>query len=441
VTDILDELSWRGLLAQSTDPEALRAELARGPVSVYCGFDPTGASLHVGNLVPLLILRRFQLAGHRPIALAGGATGMIGDPSGRSSERVLQTLEVIADNVRRITGQLSRFLDFAPGPVAARLANNLDWLAPLSAIDFLRDVGKHFPVNGMLGKESVRTRLEAGGLSYTEFSYMILQSYDFLELFRRDGCVLQVGGSDQWGNITAGIDLIRRVEGAPAHGLTVPLVTSATGEKFGKSTGGGSLWLDAELTSPYAFYQYWINTDDRDVEHYLKMLTFLDREQIDEIVTRSGEKPHLRIGQRRLAQELTTLVHGEQETSAVEAASAALFGNQRSALAQLDERTLGSALLEAPHTEVDVSAEPTLADLLVATSLCRSKGDVRRTVAEGGIYLNNTRVVDAESPVPADAWLHDRFLVLRRGKRSLAGVVRAGGEAAGPAHTAGSAAS
>src|SRR6195952_6157507 len=263
---------------------------------------------------------------------------MIGDPSGRASERVLQTLDVIGENVQQISGQLARFLDFGEGPTGAKLTDNLDWLAPMSAIDFLRDVGKHFPINTMLAKDSVRSRLDAGGLSYTEFSYMLLQSFDFLELFRREGCVLQVGGSDQWGNITAGIDLIRRVEGSPAHGLTVPLVTSATGEKFGKSTGGGSLWLDPALTSPYAFYQYWINTDDRDVEQYLKKLTFLDREEIQAVVAQGEERPQARIGQRRLAQELTTLVHGQAETDAVEAASTALFSRDGD-LAALDERT------------------------------------------------------------------------------------------------------
>jgi tyrosyl-tRNA synthetase len=426
VTDILDELAWRGLIAQSTDLDALRAELSRGPVSVYCGFDPTAASLHVGNLVPLLVLRRFQLAGHRPIALAGGATGMIGDPSGRSTERVLQTLEVIAENVRRIAGQLARFLDFDEGPTRARSANNLDWLAPMSAIDFLRDLGKHFPVNQMLAKDSVRTRLEAGGLSYTEFSYMLLQSFDFLELFRRDGCRLQVGGSDQWGNITAGIDLIRRVAGEPAHGLTVPLVTSAAGEKFGKSTGGGSLWLDEALTTPYAFYQYWINTDDRDVEQYLKMLTFLGREQIDAVVAESRERPHLRAAQRALAREMTTLVHGAEETVAVETASAALFGGNRpEALAELDERTLGAALAEIPHATVDIGASPPLVDLLTTTGLCKSRSDARRTVAEGGVYLNNARIDDIDVPPASEAWLHGRFVVLRRGRRSVAGVVRA----------------
>lgn len=422
MTDILDELAWRGLIAQSTDADALRDELSRGPVSVYCGFDPTATSLHVGNLVPLLILRRFQLAGHRPIALAGGATGMIGDPSGRSSERVLQTSEVIADNVRHISGQLQRFLDFDEGPSAARLANNLDWLAPMSAIDFLRDLGKHFPVNQMLAKESVRARLEAGGLSFTEFSYMLLQSFDFLELFRREDCRLQVGGSDQWGNITAGIDLIRRVTGQSAHGLTVPLVTSATGEKFGKSTGGGSLWLDPALTTPYAFYQYWINTDDRDVEQYLKMLTFLDREQIAAVVAESLEKPQLRAGQRTLARELTTLVHGGSETAAVEAASAALFG--RGELAELDERTLGSALTETPHVEVPSGGVTTAAELLTATGLCTSRSEARRAVTQGGVYLNNVRVEDAEAPVDPASWLHGRYLVVRRGKRSVAGAIR-----------------
>jgi tyrosyl-tRNA synthetase len=378
--------------------------------------------LHVGHLVPLLILRRFQLAGHRPIALAGGATGMIGDPSGRASERVLQTMEVIGENVRHISGQLARFLDFEPGPAAAVLANNLDWLAPMSAIQFLRDLGKHFPVNGMLGKESVRTRLEAGGLSYTEFSYMLLQSYDFLELHRRYDCLLQVGGSDQWGNITAGIDLARRVDGVTLHGLTVPLVTSATGEKFGKSTGGGSLWLDPALTTPYAFYQYWINTDDRDVEQYLKMLTFLSAEEIAEIVTVTRERPQARAGQRRLAAELTSLVHGAEETARVEAASAALFG--RGTLAELDERTLDAALAETPRLEVPAGSPPVIADLFTATGLCSSRSDARRAVSQGGAYLNNERVEDADVAPAEAAWLHSRYLVLRRGKRSVAGVVR-----------------
>jgi tyrosyl-tRNA synthetase len=422
VTDILDELAWRGLLAQTTDADALRGALSGDPVSLYCGFDPTAASLHVGNLVPLLILRRFQLAGHRPIALAGGATGMIGDPSGRASERVLQTLEVIADNVRQISGQLARFLDFEAGPTAARLANNLDWLAPLSAVDFLRDVGKHFPVNVMLAKDSVRSRLEAGGLSYTEFSYMLLQSFDFLELFRREGCLLQVGGSDQWGNITAGIDLIRRVEGRPAHGLTVPLVTSASGEKFGKSTGGGSLWLDPALTSPYAFYQYWINTDDRDVEQYLKMLTFLGRDEIEAVVLEGAARPQARIGQRRLARELTTLVHGSAETSAVEEASAALFG--RSELDALDERTLESALAEIPRVEVAPGSSPSVVELLTATGLYKSRGEARRAAAQGGVYLNNSAIGDVDAVVEPGQWLRGRFLVLRHGKRRLAAVAR-----------------
>ncbi|MDQ1632994.1 MAG: tyrosyl-tRNA synthetase [Frankiaceae bacterium] len=425
MTDILDELAWRGLIAQSTDLDALRETLAQGQAAVYCGFDPTARSLHVGNLVPLLILRRFQLAGHRPIALAGGATGMIGDPSGRASERVLQTLDVIGQNVQAISGQLERFLDFDDGPNGAKLADNLDWLAPMSAIDFLRDVGKHFPVNTMLAKDSVRSRLDAGGLSYTEFSYMLLQSYDFLELLRREGCSIQVGGSDQWGNITAGIDLIRRTEGRPAHGLTVPLVTSATGEKFGKSTGGGSLWLDPELTSPYAFYQYWINTDDRDVEQYLKKLTFLGREEIEAVVAQGVERPQDRIGQRRLAQELTTLVHGQAETDAVEAASQALFSRDGD-LSVIEERALAGALAELPGMHVDLGAAPSLVDLLTGTGLYASKGEVRRAVAQGGAYVNNERVTDADAAVPAQAWLHGRFLVLRKGRRSLAAVTRGG---------------
>ena len=420
---VLDDLGWRGLLAQTTDVGALRRDLAAGPVTLYCGFDPTADSLHVGNLVPLLALRRFQLAGHRPIALAGGATGFIGDPSGRSAERVLMTAEVVAARVTKIRDQMERFLDFGDGPTDAVLVDNLDWTAPLSAIDFLRDVGKHFSINAMLAKESVSARLEAGGLSYTEFSYMLLQSYDYLELHRRYGCTLQVGGNDQWGNITAGLDLIRRVEGAErvtAHALTFPLVTDAAGGKLGKSTGGGNVWLDPALTSPYALYQYLLNVDDRDVATYLRLLTFLPREQVEALDALTAERPHARAGQRALAAELTTLVHGADELARVQAASAALFGG--GALEQLDEATLVAALAEAPSTRVG-GAVPPVVDLLAA-ALGVSKSDARRAVRNGGAYLNNRRVL-AEDAVaePAD-WLHGRFLVLRKGKRGVAVVER-----------------
>ena len=297
--EILDELAWRGLIAQTTDADALRSDLAAGPMTLYCGFDPTAESLHAGNLLQLVTLRRFQLAGHVPIVLAGGATGLIGDPSGRSSERDFVTREEVEARVERIKPQLERFVDISGG--RARLANNIDWTEQLSALDFLRDVGKHFSVNVMLSRESVSARLEAGGISYTEFSYMLLQSFDFLELYRRHGCRLQTGGSDQWGNIVAGLDLIRRVEGGTAHALTTPLVTSASGEKFGKSTGGGRLWLDPALTSPYAFFQYWINVDDRDVGPYLRYFTFLTREEIEALDKETADRPQARTAARKLA--------------------------------------------------------------------------------------------------------------------------------------------
>src|SRR4051795_12287011 len=315
---IVDELAWRGLIAQSTDEAALREDLASGPLTLYCGFDPTAESLHAGNLIQLTTLRRFQLAGHRPIVLAGGATGLVGDPSGRSSEREFVTKELIAARLERVRPQLERFVDLEGG--SAILANNIEWTEQLSALDFLRDVGKHFSVNVMLARESVSARLEGGGISYTEFSYMLLQSLDYLELFRRYDCRLQTGGSDQWGNIVAGLDLIRRVEGGSGHALTTPLVTSASGEKFGKSTGGGRLWLDPEMTSPYAFYQYWINVDDRDAGSYLRYFTFLSRDEIEALDKETAERPQARAAQRRLAQELTSLVHGADQTRRVEAA-------------------------------------------------------------------------------------------------------------------------
>ncbi|MEU4574901.1 tyrosine--tRNA ligase [Nonomuraea sp. ATR24] len=418
MTDILDDLAWRGLIAQSTDLDALRASMAKGPITVYAGFDPTAASLHVGHFVPLLTLRRFQLAGHRPIGLVGGATGLIGDPSGRNTERSLNSGDVVAQWVERLRGQVGRFLDFGEVPNAALMVSNLDWTGELSAIDFLRDIGKHFPVNRMLARESVSARLAGEGLSYTEFSYQILQSNDYLELFRRYGCTLQIGGSDQWGNITAGADLVRRIEGAHVHALTLPLITKADGTKFGK-TAGGALWLDPEMTSPYAFYQYFLNSDDRDVIHYLKVFTFRGREEIEELEKAVAERPFAREAQRTLAEELTELLHGKQELAAVVAASKALFG--QGALEELPAATLGAALAEVPKATVPALGA-TLVDLLADSGLVESKSAARRAVKEGGAYLNNVKITD-ESYVPSgDDLLHGRYLVLRRGKKSIGGV-------------------
>ena len=417
-TDILEELAWRGLIAQSTDADALRRDLVAGPLTLYAGFDPTAASLHAGHLVQVLTLRRFQQAGHRPIVLAGGATGLVGDPR-EVGERVMYDVDTVAEWTERIRGQLARFVEFGDGPTSAVAANNLDWTAPMSAIEFLRDVGKHFSVNVMLARETVKARLAGDGISYTEFSYLLLQSLDYLELFRRHGCRLQIGGSDQWGNILGGVDLVRRVEGASVHALTTPLVTSSTGEKFGKSTGGGSLWLDPELTSPYAFYQYWINVDDRDAGSYLRYFTFLSRDEVEELDKETAERPQARAAQRRLAQEMTTLVHGADETRRVEAASRALFGQGE--LADLDAATLAAALAEVPTTAVTGSM-PTIVDLLAQSGLVPSRSAARRTVAEGGAYLNNQRVEDPEAVPAVDSLLHGRWLVLRRGRRNLAGV-------------------
>jgi tyrosyl-tRNA synthetase len=419
VTDILDDLAWRDLIAQSTDLDELRAQLAAGPVTLYCGFDPTAESLHLGNLIQILVLRRFQLAGHRPIGLVGGATGLIGDPSGKSAERVLNSVDTVAGWVERIRGQVSRYLDFGDAPNAATMVSNLDWTGPLSAIEFLRDIGKHFPVNRMLARETVRSRLETG-MSYTEFSYVILQAMDFLELYRRHGCVLQTGGSDQWGNLTAGVDLIRRVEGGSAHALTTPLLTKADGSKFGKTAGGETYWLDPELTTPYAFYQFWFNADDRDVERYLKVFSFRPREEIEDLLKQGADRPAARVPQRALAEELTTLVHGADETTRVIAASRALFG--QGSLEDLDERTLAAALAEVPRAEVPPGDLPSVVDLLAASGLCKSKSEARRAIGQGGAYLNNAKV-ESEDAVPSrGGLLHGRFLVLRRGKRNIGGV-------------------
>ncbi|BCI81137.1 tyrosine--tRNA ligase [Mycolicibacterium sp. TY66] len=430
-TGILDELDWRGLIAQSTDREALAAATTDGPLTLYAGFDPTAPSLHAGHLVPLLTLRRFQQAGHRPIVLAGGATGMIGDPRD-NGERTMNTTDTVADWAERIRGQLERFVEFNDSGNGAIVENNLSWTGPMSAIEFLRDLGKHFSVNVMLDRDTIKRRLEGDGISYTEFSYMLLQANDFVELYKKHGCSLQVGGSDQWGNIIAGVRLVRQKLGATAHALTVPLVTSADGKKFGKSTGGGNLWLDPELTSPYAWYQYFVNAADADVVGYLRWFTFLSADELGELATATAERPHERAAQRRLARELTTLVHGQAATDAVELASQALFG--RAELADLDESTLSAALTEASNgqvAELTPGGPDGITDLLVATGLSKSRGEARRTVAEGGVYVNNARVESDEwVPQPTD-FLGERWLVLRRGKRHIAGVRRVGGSGQG----------
>lgn len=420
-SNILDELEWRGLIAQSTDRDALAEELSAGPVTVYSGFDPTAPSLHAGHLIPLLTLRRLQQAGHRPIVLAGGATGMIGDPRD-TGERTLNNAATVADWTDHIRGQLERFVDFDDSPTGAIVENNLTWTGEMRAIEFLRDIGKHFSVNVMLDRDTVRRRLEGEGISYTEFSYMLLQANDYVELHRRYGCTLQIGGSDQWGNIIAGVRLVRQMMSGTVHAMTTPLVTDSEGKKFGKSTGGGSLWLDPEMTSPYAWYQYFVNTTDADVIRYLRWFTFLSPDQLAELEVATAERPHERAAQRRLARELTTLVHGEAATAAVEHASQALFG--RGELSQLDELTLAAALREAAVAELKAGGPDSITDLLVASGLSASKGAARRTIAEGGVSVNNVRIESEEwVPAPSD-FLHGRWLVLRRGKRNIAGVER-----------------
>ncbi|MGA4780493.1 tyrosine--tRNA ligase [Cellulosimicrobium sp. AB352] len=419
MSDVLDELQWRGLVAQSTDEAALRAALAEGPITYYCGFDPTAPSLHHGHLVQLLLLRHLQLAGHRPIALVGGATGMIGDPR-QSGERVLNSKETVADWTERLRGQVSRFLDFE-GENAARVVNNLDWISEMSAIDFLRDVGKHYRLGTMLAKDTVARRLSSDeGISFTEFSYQILQGIDFHELYLRHGVTLQTGGNDQWGNLLSGVDLIRRTEGASVHVMTTPLITKADGTKFGK-TEGGAVWLDADMMSPYAFYQFWLNAADDDVVRFLKIFTFRSREEIAELEAAVRERPGAREAQRTLAADVTTLVHGAAATDAVIAASQALFG--RGELDALDERTLEAAVAELPRATAQVG-DPVV-DLLVASGLVASKGAARRAVAEGGAYVNNVKVTGEDTTLGADDLLHGRFALLRRGKKTL-GVAVAG---------------
>jgi tyrosyl-tRNA synthetase len=421
VTDIIDELSWRGLIAVSTDLEDLRKALDTGPVTFYAGFDPTGPGLHIGNLALLLAMRRLQQAGHRPIGLVGGATGLIGDPSGKSAERVLNPLEVVAGWVQRIRAEVTQYLDFEPGPAAAVMVSNLDWTEHLSALDFLRDIGRYFPLNQMLSREVVRARLESGGLSFTEFSYQVLQANDFLELHRRHDCSLQLGGSDQWGNLVSGVDLIRRVSGDSVHALAIPLITKPDGTKYGK-TEGGTIWINPELMSPYAFYQFWITRTDAEVPGLLRVFTFRTRPEIGELEREIAERPALRRAQRVLAEDVTALVHGPEELARVQAASQALFGQGE--LRDLDERTLAAALAEVPHVTVEAPPDnmPPVADLMAGTGIVASKSAARRAIAGGGAYLNNVKVTAQDAVPTAGDLLHGRFMVLRRGKRTVAGV-------------------
>ncbi|MBO9556601.1 tyrosine--tRNA ligase [Cellulomonas sp.] len=414
MTHILDELEWRGLTAQTTDPDALRAALSAGPVSLYCGFDPTAPSLHIGNLVQILTVRRLQDAGHRPYALVGGATGLIGDPK-MTGERTLNSRDVVAGWVERIRRQIEPLLRF-DGDNAATMVNNLDWTAPLSAIDFLRDVGKHYRLGTMLAKDTVARRLNSDqGISFTEFSYQILQGMDYLELHRRHGVALQTGGSDQWGNLLSGVELVRKVEGTAVHALTTPLITKADGTKFGK-TESGTVWLDPDLTSPYAFFQFWLNADDADVVGYLKVFTFRTRDEIDALATAVAERPAAREAQRTLAYDVTALVHGSDAADKVVAASQALFG--RGSLGDLDAPTLAAAVAELPSASGGAGVP--IVDLLAATGIVASKAAARRAISEGGASVNNVRVPDEDAVLSADDLLHGRWAVLRRGKRTLA---------------------
>lgn len=426
VTDAIEDLEWRGLISQSTDREQLRTALRSGPITFYAGFDPTAVSLHVGHLALLLTLRRLQRAGHRPIGLVGGATGLIGDPSGKAAERALNPTDVVDEWVQRIRRQVERFLDFTDSAPQTRavLVSNLDWTGELSAVEFLRDVGKHFSLNRMLSRESVAARLHGSGISYTEFSYMVLQALDYLELYRRYGCTLQLGGSDQWGNIMAGVELVRRVEGAGVHALTTPLIARPDGTKLGKSDGG-TVWLDPDLTSPYAFYQFWINVADAEVGTLLRVFSFRSREEVEELQRETEQRPAARVAQQALAEELTATVHGSRACERARQASEALFGRGR--LAELDEDTLASALAEVPRAETgkDVGS---VAELLVRSGLSPSKSAARRTIAEGGAYVNNRKVADVDDAPEQHDLLHGRYLVLRRGKRHVAGVEVTGSE-------------
>jgi tyrosyl-tRNA synthetase len=420
--DLLRELEWRGFVQQATP--GLDAHLGRGPVTAYCGFDPTAPSLQLGNLMPLMLLAQLQRHGHRPIVLMGGGTGLIGDPSGKRGERPLLSKEQIRENLQRQRDQMARFLEFGAGKSAALLLDNAKWLVAQGLIDFLRDVGKHFTVNVMLQKESVQARLETG-LSYTEFSYMLLQAYDFLHLYRERQCTLQVGGSDQWGNITAGVDLIRRVENAEAHGLVAPLVTMASGQKFGKSETG-AIYLDPAMTSPYKFYQFWINVDDRDVESYLKLFTLKSKAEIEELMAQQSREPAARAAQRALASDVTTRVHGKDIAAASVSASAILFGDIAVSTAITDE-TFAALEGEIPTMLVPgSSADISLIDVVVQTGLAKSKNEARRAIEQGGIYVNEQRVDDAARKIGPEDWIRDRHVFVRKGKKAYALLRREG---------------
>jgi tyrosyl-tRNA synthetase len=418
--DLLADLRWRGLIAQTTDLKALEEAMAK-PITLYLGVDPTAPSMHLGNLVVCLVLRRFQLAGHKPIPLVGGATGLVGDPSGRNEERSLNDESIVADWVSRIRKQLEMIIDFDDKKSGAVLANNLDWTKPVSALEFLRDIGKHFSVNQMLAKDSVASRLDAGGISYTEFSYQVLQAFDYLELFRRNNCTLQIGGSDQWGNIVAGLDLIRKVEGGTAHALTVPLLTKSDGSKFGK-TASGAIWLDPQMTSPYEFFQFWLNCDDADMPKLLKVFSMKEHSEIEALIEMVQKDPGARAAHRELAREMTTLIHGKKACDMAESAAKALFG--QGDISELDLATLDAALSQLPRVEIARNADiPAWVDLLAACGVVDSKSAARRIVKEGGAYLNNEKVVSEDFTPKKSDFLHGKYLLLRKGKRDLAAVV------------------
>ena len=416
---LLEDLEWRGLIAQSTDRKELETALSK-PISLYLGVDPTAPSMHLGNLVVFLVLRRFQLAGHRPIALVGGATGLVGDPSGKNDERTLNEEKLVADWVAKIRKQVEKILDFKDKSASAKLVNNLDWTKSVSALELLRDIGKHFSVNQMLAKDSVANRLATSGISYTEFSYQVLQAFDYLELYRRDQCKLQIGGSDQWGNIVAGLDLIRKVEGGSAHALTVPLLAKSDGSKFGK-TAGGAIWLDENMTSAYEFFQFWLNSDDADMPKLLKVFSMKDRSEIERLIETLKVNPGAREAHRELAREMTTLIHGQQMAKSVEDAAKALFGQGE--IDQLDLKTLDSALSQLPRTTIKKGDPyPSWVDLLAATGVVDSKSAARRIVKEGGGYLNNKKVESEDFTPSKNDLLHGKYLLLRKGKRDLAAV-------------------
>ena len=416
---LLADLEWRGLIAQSTDRKELEQLLAK-PTTLYLGIDPTAPSMHLGNLVVFLVLRRFQLAGHKPIALVGGATGLVGDPSGKNDERILNEEKTVSDWVAKIRKQVEKVLDFKDQKAAAKVVNNLDWTKPVSALEFLRDIGKHFSVNQMLAKDSVANRLATVGISYTEFSYQVLQSYDYLELYRRDNCRLQIGGSDQWGNIVAGLDLIRKVEGAGAHALTVPLLTKSDGSKFGK-TAAGAIWLDDQMTSAYEFFQFWLNSEDADLPKLLKVFSMKSRAEIEGLIESVKTDPGARQAHRELAREMTTLIHGAVMAKKVEEAAKALFGQGE--ISDLELSTLDAALGQLPKTTIKKGdAFPSWIELLVATGVVDSKSAARRIVKEGGAYLNNKRVESEDFTPSKSDLLQGKYLLLRKGKRDLAAV-------------------